>query len=250
MRQALILMVVAVLVVAGCNGGAGPAEPLTATRGVAPYVKVKTAPPIDGTLNSPIWQSCPPLVLGQCQSQEIGPLKTTARVLFDDRNLYVAWDCAEADTASLKAEAAQRDEDAWNDDSVELFISGDPRQGAFHFAINSKGVLQDWKIDPDGAADLSWNSTAKFAATVVPNRRWIVTLSVPLKELGAYVGEGQTWPMNLNRTKPAGERVWTESSWSADGRSKYGVAEGWGKIVGVRVPYRLDGVTRKAEPPK
>lgn len=252
MKQTMIVVALAgfVALAAGCNGDMGaPAKEIIATRGVLPAVIVKKAPPIDGTLRSRIWRKCPPLVLGEVMSEEIGQLRTTARVLFDATHLYVAWECIEPDTGSMKAEAAQRDDDAWNDDSAELFVSGDPREGYFHFAVNSKGVLQDWHIDPHGDQNLSWNSSAKAAATIEKDKRWIVTMSVPLKELGAYVGKNQTWPMNLNRTKPAGAQQWTESSWSAKGRSSYNDTEGWGKIVGVRVRRRGDGVTRTAEAP-
>lgn len=251
MKRTMVVMFLAgcVVLAAGCNGEAGPAKEIVATRGVLTAVMVKKAPPVDGTLKSPIWKACPPLKLGQVMSEEIGELKTTARMLFTETHLYVAWECLEADTGSLKAEAKQRDDDAWNDDSVELFISGDARVGYFHFAVNSQGVLQDWKIDPYETSDLSWNSSAKAAASVEKGKGWIVTLSVPLKELGAYVGKDQTWPMNLNRTKPLGPQQWTETSWSAKGRSSYNVVEGWGKVVGVAVRHRADGVTRKAEAP-
>ena len=110
-------------------------------------------------------------------------------------------------------------------------------------------MLQDWKIS-EGQADLSWNSSATVKVLVEQNRRWTVTMSVPLKELGAYVGENQTWAMNLNRTKPVGPRQWAESSWSAEGRSKYTDPDGWGKIVGVRIVHRADGVTRTDQPPE
>lgn len=248
MKRMLILLVAAALLAAAGCGGEGPAREIIATRGTLTAVILKKGPPIDGTLKSRLWKKCPQLLLGECQSEEIGELKTTARVLFDATHLYVAWECLEADTGSMKAEAADRDDDAWNDDSVELFITADPRVGSFHFAVNSKAVLQDWKMDPDGSADLSWDSSAVVNSSVETNKRWIVTMSVPLKEIGAYVGENQTWAMNLNRTKPLGQEQGTESSWSSQGRSRYVVAEGWGKIVGVSIPRRADGVTREAPP--
>jgi len=249
MKRAMMLLIVAGLLMAGCHNGAYSGPELSATRGVVPAVIVKKGPKIDGTLKSPLWKKCPPLVLGEVMSDQVGELKTTAWVLFDATHLYVAWECLEPDTSSLKADATQRDDDAWNDDSVELFICADPRVGAFHFAINSNGVLQDWKIDEYGENDLSWNSSAVVRASVEKNKRWIVTMKVPLRELGAYVGENQTWAMNLNRTKPA-DGSWIESSWSAKGRSDYNDSDGWGKIVGVRIPRRSDGVTRTAKPPK
>ena len=251
-RTMILLSIVWLLAAAaGCQNGelGGPAE-VAATRGTVGAVIVRKGPAIDGTLASPLWQKCPALVLGKVMSQELGELKTTARVLFDGTHLYVAWDCTEPDTGSIKAAVKDRDGSVWNDDSVELFITGDPRVGWFHFTINAVGTLLDARTTPgENREDSSWNSSAVASARVEKDKRWTVTLSVPLKELGAYVGEGQTWAMNLNRTRPLGSNQWQESSWSATGRSRYRDSAGWGKIVGVRIPRRADGVTRTAQPP-
>jgi len=231
----LAIVAVCMVVLAGCQGGlfgSGPA--LTATRGEAPLAKVWMAPPINGKITD-AWKKAPPLVLGNVMSDEVGTLKTTAYVLTDGKKLYVAWECMEPDTKSLIADATERDGQVWNDDSVELFISPDIDKGYYQFAINSKGVVMDGKHTLGDQSDNSWDSNIEVKTSVVPNEKWVVTMAVPLKDLGAPEGKNQTWLMNLNRTKPAGNQAWVESSWSAKGRSAYHDSEGWGKLTAVNV---------------
>ena len=163
MKQVMVLVIVAgFLAAAGCQeSDLGAAQKVTATRGRVGAVMVKKGPAIDGTLTSPIWQACPPLRLGMVSTGASGELETTARVLFDPTHLYVAWDCAEPDTGSIIATVRQRDGTVWNDDSVELFITGDPRLGAYHFVVNSLGTLLDAHIAPgEDRGNDAWDSTA------------------------------------------------------------------------------------------
>jgi hypothetical protein len=239
------LVVVAGLVASGCGPGpgssptagpgpaaAGPAA--AASRGQASAVYTKQAPAIDGTAASPAWQQSPPLALGRVDGSAVGDLKTTARILLDDKNLYVAVQCDDKNAAALAAAATARDDEVWKDDSVELFVSPDGKT-AYQFAVNSKGAMLDGKGSLDDRADSSWNSSAVAKADVQKGKGWSVTLSVPLKDLGAKSGKGQTWLFNLYRTKPADEGF-VEMTWSAKGTSKYSDSSGWGKLAGVNVP--------------
>jgi len=121
----------------------------------------------------------------------------------------------------------------WRDDSEEIFISPDLAKGYYQFAINSKGVLMDSQNLSADTPDSSWTSNAKVEVTVEKNKRWIVTMSVPLAELGAKVGENQTWVLNFNRSKPLEEGSFVESSWSPTGSSSYHDTSGWGKMTKV-----------------
>ena len=240
---------VATWILASCVLARG-AAPVKAQRGRVSATIVEKGPPIDGTLASPVWRRCPPLELGECTSERPGPLKTTARVLFDAARLYVALDCAEPDTAGLRQGVAERDGRVWEDDCVEVFVTGDPRQGYFHFAVNPRGAFMDARTAGRTRDDASWNSSAVVKASVVPGQRWIVTLAVPLKELGAYVGEGQTWVLNLNRTRPArGGRGLAEWSWAIMGSSDYHQTRDYGQVRGVRIARGASGVVRQAAPP-
>ncbi|MFW6164063.1 MAG: hypothetical protein ACODAJ_14950, partial [Planctomycetota bacterium] len=82
-----LAIVVAVLALVPVAWGAEKAE-----RGRMQAVIVEKGPPVDGTLQSALWEKCPPLPLGQCTSAKPGPLETTARVLFGPARLYVAFE--------------------------------------------------------------------------------------------------------------------------------------------------------------
>ena len=229
----------------------GLAEAGETARGTLQAVTVAKGPAVDGTLKDPAWQKCPPLVLGDCTTEKGGAEATTARMLFSPTHLYVAWQCAQADTGKLRRAVTERDGDVWKDDCVELFVAGDIREGFRHFIVNANGVLADATFTRPKQENYGWNSSAVVRATVQDNTRWTVTLSVPLTELGAYVGEKQTWVANLNRTNPGPNpsRPIAEWSWAILGSSDYHQIADFGRITGVSVPKRADGVTRTATPP-
>ena len=223
-----------------------------AERGLMRAVIVAKGPAIDGTLKDPIWRKCPPLELGRCTSSRSWPLKTAARVLFDATTLYVAFECAETDTDDLAATVSDRDGPVWKDDSVELFVTGDVREGYFHFAVNPRGAFMDTRSVGGRRDDKSFNTTGTVKASVQKGTGWTVTMALPLKELGAYVGKGQTWIANLNRTRPKrGGKDMMEWSWAVMGSNDYHSLPDFGKIAGVSIPKRDGGVTRTAgAPPK
>jgi len=264
MKRTLIWALVGVLWGIGCGndqtakvsaaaeGSGQAAAKVIAGRGIMPAVTVKKGPAIDGTMKDPVWRKCPPMPLGECMTKNPGPMATTARVLFDATTLYVGFHCAETDTDGLKADETQRDGGVWKDDSVEVFITGDIRTGYYHFSVNPAGTLFDAKCTGQKRDDTSYNSGAKVKTSTVKGKAWIVTMSIPLKDLGAYVGAGQDWICNLNRTRPArGGQAVVEWSWSIMGSNDYHQMADFGQIKGVNVPSRTDGVTRKAtRPPK
>ena len=234
MRQAMILTIVAGCLLAGCSKVIQPAD--VAKRGELSAVIVSKGPAIDGTLRDAIWKACPPLALGKCQSEELVGLKSTARVLFDAKNMYVAFECVEEDTSRLKTDVTGRDADIWNNDNVDVFVRPEGSQQNYHFIVACNGDLMDAAGTSRDDTDTSWNSTAVVKVRVNKNKNWIVTMSIPLAEMGAKPGEDQTWLLNLNRTRPLGGDQWVESSWSPKGMSNYHDSSGWGRITRVNIP--------------
>ena len=218
-------------------------------RGTLKAVAVEKGPAIDGTLKDAAWQKCPSLELGDCTSTKPLETKTTARVLFDPTQLYIAWECEDSDTDGLAQGAAARDSDVWKDDCVELFVSGDPRVALYHFAINPKGTLFDAKTAGGTKDDKSYTSSAVVKTSVEKGKGWTVTLAVPLKDLSAYVGENQKWTLNLNRTRPArGGKQDLEWSWAVMNSNDFHQAADYGQVTGIAIAKREDGVTREASP--
>ena len=112
-------------------------------RGELEAVMVEQAPKLDGTLDDPLWQKCPPLVLGGCGGD--GPLepRTEARVLFGPTTVFIAVACDEPNTDDLVAKVRERDGEVWGDDCVEIHVSGDHRLGDHQFIVNPAGTLYD-----------------------------------------------------------------------------------------------------------
>jgi len=88
-------------------------------------------------------------------------------------------------------------------------------------------------------------------AKIQAGKGWTVTLAIPMADVGAYVGDNQTWVVNLNRTKPGPtpNQPAGEWSWAVMGSNDYHQVMDYGRISGVSVPKRKDGVTRTATPP-
>src|SRR6185369_17206988 len=58
--------------------------------------KAKKAPQIDGDLSDPAWADAAPVELMGSLDGRKPSYRTTARLLYDDQNLYVSFDCEDA----------------------------------------------------------------------------------------------------------------------------------------------------------
>ncbi len=92
--------------------------------------------------------------------------------------LLVKWTCRDAEINNLKAVAARHDDKVVEDDAVELVLSSGATGETWHFALNSKGIQQDWRIRPSesrrtcgiprGGRRPGWPRTEWEAETAIP----------------------------------------------------------------------------------
>ncbi len=166
-------------------------------------------------LDEPDWQTAPALALQDIKGRE-SP-KTIAKLLWDDRYLYIAFECADTDIWATKT---QRDDFLWEEEVVEAFIDpdGDGRN-YYEFQVNPLGTEIDLLI-PDaveGVKDAKgnirwdckgWLSAVKVRGTV--NKRddtdesWTVEMAIPLSELISHPSSliphpDISWRLNLYR---------------------------------------------------
>ena len=81
---------------------------------------------IDGKLDDKAWAAANTAELTfPWESQTGAKQKTIARLLWDDDNLYVSYECEDAD---VTAKFTQRDDPTYRDDAVEIFINPRPTQ--------------------------------------------------------------------------------------------------------------------------
>lgn len=222
-------------------------------RGEAWAVHVEKGPKIDGTLKDPLWEKCKPWPMGACTAENPQKYKTEARVLFDDKNVYVGVFCAEPNTGELAKAATERDGDVWKDDSVEVFLRPDPEEAYYQFAVNPIGTIMDSRCASSKNRDAKWNGTAEVKAAVEEGKAWTATIRVPMNEIDAYVGKNQLWTMNIFRTRPKrGGDTALEYAWALMASNDYHSTGDFGMLYGVNVPKVEGGVTRerKEPPPK
>ncbi len=186
----------------------------------------KRAPKIDGeVLADPAWGAAATasgFVL--LRTSDAATQTTEARVLYDDRKLYVGFVCAEDQVDGLVASVTDADGPTYQDDAVELFLAPFAnRERYYHFVVNSLGVLRD-----EIGQDETWDSGAKAAAKVAEGQ-WSVELSVPLADLALDETVGTTWGLNFCRA----EHPHSETSSWAPCESGFHEPAGFGTLTSV-----------------
>ena len=162
---------------------------------------------IDGKLDESAWKSA--AVLGPFiehmgrQDQITAP--TTARILWDDKTLYVGFDCTEPKPENILTKITGRDEGIFQDDCVEIFINARPNQRDYiyhHFAVSASGVLFDAKGTPKGV-DKTWNGDWK-ASVFRTSTGWQVIVPI-----GKLISAERNL---IHRNTPAGQRAMARST--------------------------------------
>jgi hypothetical protein len=174
--------------------------------------RTTSAPVLDGDLNEACWQNARKIddfTLTAGDREKPVQFKTTARLLFDDTHLYVAFECMEPDPRGLKATATLHDDpDMEYDDRVEVFLDVDhDHRHYWELAVNPKGV----QFDQAAFYRLHGSRTCDFfpeknlfwrAKTKVGTDRWVVEIAIDVTSLGlARLDEGTTWGLNLARVR-------------------------------------------------
>ena len=82
--------------------------------------------------------------------------QTKMKIVYDDKNLYVAFKCYQKDPETIEQRMGRRDD--FPGDWVEINIDsyGDDRTG-FSFTVSASGVKGDEFISNNGNFDSSWN---------------------------------------------------------------------------------------------
>lgn len=139
-------------------------------------------------------------------------LETQARLAYDDKTLYAAFECFDPDPAGITATMPARDEHILCD-SVEILIA--PRAGSkefVHWIVDSKGTIFDSRMSSvDGGMmknSREWDSSAQVKA-VRGADRWTVEMAIPDADLGLKPTPGLTCRAllcrNVVHTRPKGE---------------------------------------------
>jgi len=168
---------------------------------------------VDGQLDESVWASAPIIEhFMDYRIRRLESLETQARLAYDDKTLYAAFECFDPDPAGITVTMPARDEHILCD-SVEILIA--PRVGSkefVHWIVDSKGTIFDSRMSSvqDGMMKNSreWNSSAQVKV-VRGTDRWTVEMAIPAFDLGLKPTPGLTCRAllcrNIVHTRPRGE---------------------------------------------
>jgi len=172
---------------------------------------------IDGKVEEAAWRAAAPIeFVFPWAFQKGARQKTVARLLRDDRYLYVAYECDDAD---ITAQLEHRDDPTYRDDAVELFINPKPSQSNyFGLEMNARGTLYDYfYLFPEFLLK-RFDFTDVRVRTARTPKGWSLELALSWADFeglgtGKPPAPGEVWTANLNRWDGA-EPARRLSQWS------------------------------------
>lgn len=199
------------------------------------YIVRRTGSPIqvDGKLNDSVWASAPAIALVMNSDGTPSPLKTEARMLYDDRYLYVAFRAADQNAwATMK----KRDQHLWDEEVVEVFVQPNPAHASYiEVEVNPLGTVLDIFLLDVGKplAYESWNSARLKSAVHVGSQEWTVEIALPFEDCVTAPHlpprSGDRWRLNLYRTDRKPRQL--DLAWSPTLRESFHVPARFGEIV-------------------
>jgi len=208
------------------SGGAPP-KPFKPKRLNA----VKSAKPVklDGVLDDEVWSKAPstgPFV--NTMDGRPLPWKTEAKVAWDDKHLYVAFQCEDDDVWS---DLKKRDDKLWTQEAVEIFVDADgDGKDYIELQVNPNGAIFDSYMPEYRKNQNDWNSKLQAAVKVDgtlgkrddKDKGWSVEIAVPWQDIkGRGTKEIQLPPkpgavlkvnffrMDLPKAKPQRASAWS-----------------------------------------
>ena len=231
MRVPLLLLLVVLL-------ASLSAQDSTATAKIYPTKVYRTSrvvgegPLIDGSPTDAAWEAVEwsgDYVQYSPNADQPPTQQTFLKILYDDRNLYVAYRCLDSDPSKIERRMSRRDE--FPGDWVELNIdSYHDKRTAFSFTVSASGVKGDEFISNDGNNwDSSWNPIWE-TRTQLDSVGWTAELRIPLSQLRFAAGSEQVWGIQSTRTD---FRMDERSLWQPTDRNASGWVSRFGELRGL-----------------
>jgi len=203
--------------------------------------KLAQTPRVDGRLEPGEWDGAATIDhFVDMRGSEAVSQRTRCRVATVPDGLAVAFECSDSDLEHVVDSVRRRDDAAWTDDCVEVFLAPEGEDGdSLHFIVSAGGAQYDER-NGDPAWDRYW-----LAATGRSPGSWTAELFIPFTALDICAAKppAAIWRGNFYREYQARPHTPLElSGWSPtfanfDVRSRFGLLKG---IVADATRYPLE----------
>lgn len=194
---------------------------------------INTAPVIDANLDDEAWNS----VEWDGNFTQFMPdegksptQKTKFKIIYDDKNLYIAVRCYDTDPDKIVSRMSRRD--GFEGDWIEINLdSYHDLRTAFSFTITVAGVKGDEAVSENGRNwDRSWNPIW-YAKTKIDEEGWIAEIKIPFTQLRFSEREEQVWGLQVHRRD---FRLEERSLWQRIPRDVSGWVSNLGELHGIK----------------
>ena len=214
-------------------------------------------PVIDGVLDDPCWKT------GEwagdftqwVPKEGAQPSQPTQlKILYDDKNIYVAIRAFDHEPEKIIRKAGRRDEFAGDQAGITFDSYHDHRTG-FEFDVTAAGQKIDLLLTNPSNGDFNWNAVW-YAKTGLEDSAWTAEFEIPLSQLRYSSDDDQVWGMHCWRWI---DRLQEESDWEPQTSTSAGMLYQFGELHGINglpasrrieiMPYTVGRLkTFKSEP--
>jgi hypothetical protein len=192
------------------------------------------APVIDGRLDDAIWSSAEPatdFVVYQPNPGAPSTQRTEARIVYDERAIYVGVRMYDTSPDSIVGQLARRDNSVHSDWIYVAMDSYFDRRTAFVFGVNPRGVKIDLMLYNDHMENTSWDAIWDVATTV-DSLGWTAEFRIPLSQLrfAEENGAARLWGVQFRRDIARLDEV---SLWAPVPRDASGQVSLFGELRGL-----------------
>ncbi|HWP37904.1 MAG TPA: DUF5916 domain-containing protein [Gemmatimonadales bacterium] len=207
--RAIVVTSVLTWPLAAQQGDPGPQliDPERAPRPEMRITRAEGRITVDGRLDEAAWDRATPItdfIQAQPNTGHPATERTVARLLYDDRNLYISAVCYDSEPDAMVVKTLERDYPGVLSEDMDSFgFSLDTfldRRNSFLFFINPRGGIKDGQTFNDGTTrDYNWDGIVDVRTTV-HDSGWTVEVAVPWSTLRFDPArDPQTWGINLLR---------------------------------------------------
>ncbi len=124
--------------------------------------------------------------------------QTAFKILYDDKNLYVAFMCYDSEPDNIDSRMTRRD--GFEGDRITLSIdSYYDHLSAFSFTLSASGVISDAAVTNNGGNwDRNWDPIW-FAKTAITKEGWVGEARIPLSQLRFSKKKKHIWGLQVQR---------------------------------------------------